>query len=182
MVVTCRIDCCHAASGFFHMRENIFLEDTMAKDKQKIGVTGEFLALAKLSALGFTVAPTLKNAPHIDILVSDGLSAKMVQVKTTANKKNDWICGLPEKSNKKLVYIFVKLDPKTAENPMFYIVPSADVKTIMTKIDKEFNKRYLEIHGIPFNAEGNKKGVSKFNDSYESIEKYKDNWQELNEK
>jgi hypothetical protein len=37
----------------------------MAKDTQKIGISGEFLVLSKLIELGFIAAPTLKNTASL---------------------------------------------------------------------------------------------------------------------
>ena len=148
----------------------------MAKDRQKIGILGEFMVASRLVELGFITAPTLKNTARIDLLVSDGVSAKMVQVKATENKKNDWGCDLPKSPNKNLVYIFVKLNTTTSRIPEFYIVPSADVTKIIAKIDEEYQKQYMAKHGCPYNPDGTKKGFSHFSDRYVPLEKYKDNW------
>jgi hypothetical protein len=49
------------AAGHFLRRKR-----QMAKDKQKLGILGEFLAAAKLTELGFIAAPTLKNTAKVD--------------------------------------------------------------------------------------------------------------------
>jgi hypothetical protein len=145
----------------------------MKKNKIKQGIAGEFLVLSKLSTLGYIVAPTLKNTPGIDILVSNGVKAKMVQVKTTDNKNSDWICPMPEQGNKDCVYIFVNLN--TAHNgiPSFHIVPSVEVINVITCIDNFYNASRIKKGKTRFNAEGNKKGVSHFKDF---DQKYKDKW------
>jgi hypothetical protein len=145
----------------------------MKKDKIKQGITGEFLVLSKLSALGYIAAPTLKNTPGIDILVSNGVKAKMVQVKTTDNKNSDWICPMPKQGNKDLVYIFVNLNTENNGIPSFHIAPSAEVIEVITSIDNLYNAARIKKGKPRFNAEDDKKGVSHFKDL---DQKYKDKW------
>ncbi len=49
-----------------------------------IGAAGVHFVAARLNALGFQCAPTIRNAPNVDLLVSDtrGLSPVSLQVKT----------------------------------------------------------------------------------------------------
>jgi hypothetical protein len=60
---------------------NAAKDKQVKKNTQQTGISGEFLALSKLIEHGFIAAPTLKNTPNIDILVSDGVTARMAQVK-----------------------------------------------------------------------------------------------------
>jgi hypothetical protein len=145
----------------------------MKKDKIKQGIAGEFLVVSKLSELGYIVAPTLKNTPGIDILVSNGTKAKIIQVKTTDNKKPDWICPMPKTANKDLVYIFVNLNTANNGIPSFHIVPSTYVIKAITAIENDYNAARIKKGKGIFNPDGNKKGVSHFKD----IDlKYKDKW------
>jgi len=130
----------------------------MARGKTETGIAGEFLVAYKLSEMGLATAPTLKNTKKIDLLVSDGTHAKMVQVKTTDGKKTDWPCGLPKKALPDLVYVFVVLNSVTGEPPEFYVVPSADVKKIMNFIDRKYQTIHIKENGKPFTG----KGVTKF--------------------
>ena len=140
----------------------------MGKKSSKIGKAGELLTAKKLNEMGLIVAFPGINTPGVDILVSDGLSAKAIQVKTGNHSKTDWPCPLPKVYGKGLVYIFVNLNPKTGKGPDFYIVPSSDVYKIVKAIDDEY------ITKKP--ASANKKGVNKFR-----IEngKYKNRWKNL---
>ena len=144
----------------------------MPKDKIKVGIRGEFLVASKLSQLGYIVAPTLKNTPGIDLLVSDGFSAKLVQVKTTENAKADWICSKPKKSNDDLVYIFVALNVKAGKSaiPAYHIVPCPE---LIKDINKQ-NAIYAKKH--PKFAKSGKKGVQHFTDLKG---KYNEEWKFL---
>jgi hypothetical protein len=59
----------------------------MPSNSQMIGTAGVYFVAAKLSALGLHCAPTLGNAPNVDLLVSSegGSKAVAMQVKTTCS-------------------------------------------------------------------------------------------------
>ncbi|MDR1929199.1 MAG: hypothetical protein LBQ44_01085 [Treponema sp.] len=97
----------------------------------------------------------------------------MVQVKTTDNKKADWLCPMPESPNKNLVYIFVRLAAETSCAPLFHIVPAKDVIKVINAIDAGYIENRRRQGKKPFNADGNKRGVSHFRDF---DEKYRDRW------
>jgi hypothetical protein len=145
-------------------------------DKTMTGIAGELLAASKLSERGYIAAPTLKNTARIDILVSDGEAARMVQVKTSGAGKADWLCPLPETVNDNLVYIFVNLRPACGGPPEFHIVPSRDVRRIVAAGSKAYAAAYQKKHGKPWNPDGDKKGVSHFKDEAGS---YKCKWELL---
>jgi len=137
-----------------------------------IGSIGEFYAAAKLSEKGWTVTLTSKNHPNIDILVTDGINTKAVQVKTSANSKADWVCSLPKTTSPDLVYIFVVLNTKAETIPDFYIVPSKDTAKIIKRIDDEYKKKNPDKPPI--------KGVSKIWFKTEAEGKpYKNNWNNI---
>jgi hypothetical protein len=141
----------------------------MTKDRQLIGITGEFLAASKLTELGYTVGMTRKNTPGIDILVSDGEKAKIVQVKTTKGPNAAWVCPSPKTVSKDKVYIFINLNPKDSASPDFHIVPAADVRKGVEAVAKQFVIDHPK-------ADTSKEGVPKFMDP---SGKYKDKWELL---
>jgi hypothetical protein len=145
----------------------------MTKDKIKIGIAGEFLAASKLSELGYIVGVTRKNTPGIDILISNGIAAKNIQIKTTDTINPDWVCNKPKIVNENLIYIFIKLNRGTDNPPSFHIVPSKEVDKYIDKGSKIYNKKYLDKHGKPYDEDGKKGGVFKFKDM---DLKYKDKW------
>jgi len=114
----------------------------MAKNKSRIGNTGELIAAAKLTELGYFVGIVGKNSPGIDILISNGKAAKMIQVKNTENMKPDWVCQKPKDTNSNIVYIFVGKNKDASY--FFHIASSKDVfETIEKKeaIDCEIYKK-----------------------------------------
>jgi hypothetical protein len=141
-------------------------------NKIETGIAGEFLVASKLSELDFAVGLTRKNTPGIDILVSDGKKAKMLQVKTTEGPKNEWICPLIEQAHDDLYYVFVNLNSKgTTEDavPSYHVVSSKAVKTFLDTMKKECEAAYEEKHGRPYEG----KDLYKFIDSGNT---HKDKW------
>ncbi|MDR2553696.1 MAG: hypothetical protein LBD31_11110 [Treponema sp.] len=142
----------------------------MAKrNKNAIGIAGEFLAASKLSEQGYAVGVTRKNTPGIDILVSDGQTAKMIQVKTTEGPANVWVCPRLERAREGLFYVFVNLHPKDAAAPSFHVVPSKTVKVFLDKQAQDANTEYEQKNGKPFTGAG----VYKFADPEG---KHRDQW------
>jgi hypothetical protein len=130
------------------------------KNKIAIGIAGEALAEAVLARMGYVVAITRKNTPAVDILVSNGLEAKIIQVKTTDEPKAKWVVGSKVSANINTVFVFVKLDPSHTTDSAFYIVPSNIVKAA---VQKEFRgwKARLKAKGEDI---ANKKGMYHFAD------------------
>jgi len=144
----------------------------MSRKNNQTGNRGEFLVAAKLSEIGYSAALTLKNTPGIDILVSNGLYAKAIQVKTCNGPKPGWPCPILKKTSKDLVFIFVNLNTKKSNIPDFYIVPSSDVRKIVKAADDEYIREHPNNSG--------KKGVCKFIFKTEEKEKlFKNKWNNL---
>lgn len=82
-----------------------------------------FQVAAELSKRGYIVAPTLRNAKGVDLLVSN-LKGKSVgiQVKTT-NYKNWILSEKDEKPIRGIFYIFVSLE----NPPQYYVIPSENL-------------------------------------------------------
>jgi hypothetical protein len=116
-------------------------EQNMTTDKDKIGLAGEFLAASKLSAMGYNVGLTGRNTIGVDIIVSNGKTAKNIQVKTTTNKTPKWRCPMPKDGNENFVYIFVILDKN--ENHSFHIVPCKKVVEYLTRDGDENDHHFF---------------------------------------
>jgi hypothetical protein len=146
----------------------------MAKDKQRIGIAGELLVASKLTELGLTVGVTRKNTPGIDILVSDGKTAKIVQVKTTENSKQKpiWVCKNPKSISNDVIYVFVIL--KNGAVPSFFVVPCKEVKKTIDRLEVEGRKKYIKKNGKepPLSP----RGVAHFKDENFI---YKDKWENM---
>lgn len=104
------------------------------------GAAGVFYTAAKLSELGFVVAPTLRNARGIDVLANQKGKSVGIQVKTTTNKKS-WMLGEKDEENysDNTIYVFVYLGEKVD----YHIVPS---RTVATQI-KEAHAEWLRTPG-----------------------------------
>jgi len=117
----------------------------MAKNKLRIGNAGELIAAAKLTELGYFVGIVGKNSKNIDILISNGTTAKMIQVKTTEEGKPKWVCQKPKDINSNIVYIFVGINEDASY--FFHIASSKDVFETIEKKEKIDYDRYVEKHG-----------------------------------
>jgi hypothetical protein len=67
----------------------------MATSRQRGGLRGVYLVAAELSRLGYSVAPTARNAAGADLLVFDPTTtrAASIEVKTNAKRANFWLVG-----------------------------------------------------------------------------------------
>jgi hypothetical protein len=108
----------------------------------------------------------------VDILVSNGLEAKIIQVKTTDGPKAEWVVPLELSANINTIFVFVKLDPTHTTAAAFYIVPS---KTVRDAVQKQFKgfEAALKAKGEEI---GGKKGVYHFADPKGL---YLDKWEHL---
>jgi hypothetical protein len=95
------------------------------------GMQGVYLVAAELSARGFVVSPTLRNAAGADLLATDGHCKKAwsVQVKTNSGSANFWLLSkdAAEAKSDSHVYVFVNLKRETGKRPQFLVVRSEDV-------------------------------------------------------
>jgi hypothetical protein len=112
---------------------------------QLLGAAGVHYVAAKFNALGLHAAPTIRNAPGVDLFVGspDGKKSIAIQVKTAkwASRPNNatpdnikeyqWACSYVEKHAPNFFYAFVNLndftDPKEPGTPEVYLIPSAVV-------------------------------------------------------
>jgi hypothetical protein len=95
------------------------------------GMTGVYFVAAELSARGYIVAVTSRNAPGIDIMATNEEGKRFdIQVKTNraGGTQSYWL--LSEKAREAhysgLLYIFVNLKGLD-KRPDFYVVPSVKV-------------------------------------------------------
>src|SRR5215210_1537987 len=103
------------------------------------GLAGEFFVLAELLKRGYQASFTLGNAKTVDIFASDPKTGKTVRIQVKTNsgiprKDNHakWQIGrklwdFSEESATDLIYIFVVLNPRGKEHPVYYIAKAADV-------------------------------------------------------
>ncbi len=113
----------------------------MSSNSQLTGAAGVHFVAARMNALGLHAAPTIRNVPGVDLLVSslDGRKSAAIQVKTTEwasrtrgkgeNKviwEYQWACKFIEEKSESLFYAFVDLK-NFDELPDIYLLPSHDV-------------------------------------------------------
>jgi hypothetical protein len=107
------------------------------------GISGEHLALWKLTSMGYIAALTLKNTKNIDILVTNENASKMacIQVKTIQERKNSWVLSKKDEKliSKNLYYVFIRLNTNKPND--FYVAKSVDVAEFIIKHYEDFIAR-----------------------------------------
>ncbi len=104
----------------------------MATAGYMTGMQGVYLVAAELTALGFIVSPTLRNAAGADLLVTDPTCQKAwtVQVKTNKKAASFWLlsANAAQMKSESHVYVFVNIGNGLGpEYPEYVVVPSAQV-------------------------------------------------------
>lgn len=142
----------------------------MRKSNVQIGIKGEYLALAKLTDLGYVAALTQKNTENIDVLIANPLNNKAtsIQIKTTSSKSDGWVLGKKVETidSKNLFYIFINI--YDFNNPSYYIINAHD----LAKQTSENHKKWLDTP----NKKGEKHNDSDIRMFHDKENKYKDNW------
>ena len=91
-----------------------------------IGNAGEYFVAGELERRGYTAAVPMSNTKDFDILAinRDNYNQYAIQVKTTRNKKKEWILSKKNEDivGKNIFYIFVSLN--YLENRNYHIVSS----------------------------------------------------------
>jgi len=88
------------------------------------------LVAAELSRLGYSVAPTARNAAGADLLVFDPTTARAasIEVKTNAKRANFWLVGERTKTSGSPSHFYAFLNISTprggGEVYEYYLVPS----------------------------------------------------------
>lgn len=120
------------------------MEKSLKKNFISIGNCGEYFVAAELERHGFTVAVPMSNTKDFDILAIKRevpYNQYAIQVKTTNEKKKQWILS---SKNEKLIgdniyYVFVSLND--GEYPTFHVVPSQNVATYIYNDNEEWMKK-----------------------------------------
>lgn len=98
----------------------------VASKGQQNGMRGVFLVAAELSARGYIVSTTSRNAMGADLLVTDAecRHAYSIQVKTNGRSASFWLLGHKAKrvASPSHIYVFVNLGSKAG--PEYFVVPS----------------------------------------------------------
>ena len=98
-------------------------------NKVQTGMQGVYLVAAELSARGFIVSVTSRNAFGADLLVTDQHCEKAwsVQVKTNHQAMSFWLVSKYAKTINSPSHVYVFVNLKGKERPEYYIVPSESV-------------------------------------------------------
>ena len=111
------------------------------------GVSGEYFAAAELSRRGYIASITLRNTKGIDIVASNEVGSKTIniQVKTSSKSTKGWILSkkAEEMDDKNMFYIFVRLN-ELDERPQFHIVPT----TFVANKVRKGHQNWLDTPGI----------------------------------
>lgn len=154
----------------------------MKLSNTQTGLTGEFYALAQLTARGLTATLTLGNTKGVDILVrNDNGKLFQVEVKTTTRTKpgreklfNDgkpcynWILGKSseERKDENLVYVFIMME-RPEDLPRFFIAPGPEVSHYVSWQHKFW---------LDGDTKRNDSGMRKFRIPVDEADKYENNW------
>jgi hypothetical protein len=132
----------------------------MAVNGQLIGAAGVHFVAARLNAKGLHAAPTIRNVPGVDLLVSDreGLHAVALQVKTSAyaarhhKRKNNEIFQYQfagkyvTEHSPKLFYAYVDLKNFDEALPDIYLIPSKIIAAWYAAGRKKEEWKFARLH------------------------------------
>ena len=109
---------------------------------QRVGDTAEALVTSLLIRCGFDAAPTARNTKAVDIiaLAGDG-RAVTVDVKGAFSNRDFLISRLDIRANHFYVLVFFASFDEPTIPPEIYVVPSSEMKELMTKGDGKGNIR-----------------------------------------
>jgi len=98
----------------------------MASKQQQSGMLGVYLTAAELTARGFIVSVTSRNAIGADLLVTTALckTTWSIQVKTNGRRARFWLLNSHAKEMAYSSHIYVFVNLKGNERPDYYVVPS----------------------------------------------------------
>jgi hypothetical protein len=101
----------------------------MASKGQQTGMRGVFLVAAELSARGFVVSTTSRNAMGADLLVTDRGCSNVysVQVKTNAKPSSFWLVGPPDKVPQSVSHVYVFVNLRGTPDHEYFVVPASFV-------------------------------------------------------
>jgi hypothetical protein len=134
---------------------------------QLLGAAGVHYVAAKLNALGFHAAPTIRNVPGVDLFIGtpDGRKSIAIQVKTAKwasrpykaqgeeIKEYQWANKFVENHAPDFFYAFVNLndfaEPKHPGTPEVYLVPSSVVAGWYKSVKKKKTEwKWARFHPI----------------------------------
>jgi hypothetical protein len=138
----------------------------MVQSKQRTGLRGVYLVAAELSRLGYSVAPTARNAAGADLLVFDPDTARVasIDVKTNAQRARFWLVG--ERAQKcwsaTHFYVFLNISMLRGGGEVYeyYVVPS---KTVARKTAVDHRTTGTVWYSFALNA----------------AQQYRDDWKQL---
>jgi len=105
------------------------------------GMTGVYATAAELSARGYIVTLTARNAPGIDIMASTPNLMKTFNIQVKANKPHGtqsfWLLSKDAKETVSPNFFYVFVNLKENDKPDFYVTSS---KTVARSIDTSRSK------------------------------------------
>jgi hypothetical protein len=109
------------------------IEARVANSRQQGGLRGVYLVAAELSRLGYSVAPTARNAAGADLLVFDPATSRAasIEVKTNAKRASFWLVGERAQRSRSPSHFYTFLNIAASreggEVYEYYLVPSTVV-------------------------------------------------------
>ena len=153
-----------------------------------VGNAGEFLVVGELLRRDVIAALAPRNAPHFDVLATNGLMSTNIRVKTKSSRADTWVCRVSAKEVvehawKRTVFagktardfvVLVDL-PQQPSSPRYFIVPT---RVLEQRLQKKF-KAVLEAPptpGRPRNPDNWERRFGVGGGDEEWLGKFKDRW------
>ena len=120
--------------------------------KHTIGLAGEFLVAGEILRRGVMAAVTYGNAKKADVVAVCGSVAVTIEVKSTSEPK--WVLGgsVPEEVGN--YWALVHLPADVSLSPEYYILSSAELRSLVLPAHREYLAAYRERHGKEFSGKG----------------------------
>jgi len=128
--------------------------------KNTKGAAGVHLVVAELSLRGYIALPTTRNLKAVDIVAFNNKLSRFafIQVKSTDQPRSGWpVYTIKNADNwekeirdalflgERFFYVFVVLPSKTQSEPVYYIVPSADVAEMLINKTREYLREHPSV-------------------------------------
>lgn len=153
------------------------MADPIFKNKETVGLAGEYAVASELCKRGFYSQLTLGNHKKTDILVETESKLFRVSVKSKTGAQWPRVSGIWAKGD---LLIFVDFKDKSlVERPDFYILNVKQWIKVVNEIaeSKEDGAKVDETNTLYWDPwEGNVKGWRGCSISLKHIEKYKEKW------
>lgn len=126
----------------------------MSKQSQKhtTGLAGEFLVAGELLRRGIMAAVTYGNAKKADVIAINEAKAASLEVKSTS--KDKWVLGGQLPADNSSIWVLVHLPLDESASPEYFVLTSAELRSLLLPQHEEYNRKYREKHGKEYSSNG----------------------------